>query len=147
MSENTCTAAPVDAADVLRRAAAGFRTGAIGWGTGHFRHPQLRCRCALGGIAWAADPDNPDGDPRFVGEPGDPRRVVAVDATHVLARYLIDELGAYPAGNVEEYEGRERWELDPIETTGDWNDSDVRTVDDVIAALEAAAVKAPEVSW
>lgn len=118
-------------ADVLRRAAWGFRAHQIDWGPGWFLDPHTGCRCALGGIAWAVDPSNEDGNPFFVSPA---LRVVAEVAVQALADHLIEEHGV-PACRTD-------GAFDPVETVGGYNDQDDMIVDRIIAALEAAAERA-----
>lgn len=119
------------AAFVLHRAARALRTGEIQWAPEWFIAPD-GCRCSLGAITYAADPSDPDGDPRFV----DPSvRPIATGAALALADYLVDELGAVRAVDPETDE------VDVVETVGSWNDQPGRTVSQVIAALDAAAAR------
>ena len=111
-------------AQILRRAAEALRTGEIGWvkewyvlGDG---------RDALGAIAYAIDPGDPDGNPFLI----ESAALGAASAT-ALADYLVDELGAARAI-------REDRDVDVIETVGGYND-EASSVQDVIAALNAAA--------
>lgn len=111
-----------DPAEILRRAADGLRTGAIDWGRKWLIGPDS-CRCAAGAIAWAADPADPDGDPRFL--PG------ARAAVRLLAAYLLD------TGLADCQPGPNGF-MDPVLTVGAFNDAQP-DVGPVIAALEAAA--------
>jgi hypothetical protein len=116
-------------AEILLKAADGFRTGQIQWGVGWFHDPRTDCRCALGGIAWAAAPDDEDGNPFFL------RMPAADDAARALAQYLIDTDYAIAYRDLG-YEER------IVGTVGNWNDDTDTTIADVIAVLEAAAALA-----
>lgn len=113
---------------VLRCAAHALRNGEITWGRHWFIDPDTSCRCALGALAYAADPDDVDSDPQHAGTP-------AWAAMYALADYLVTELGAARCTDEDD----DMPVLDPVETVGGWNDDDDRTVADVIAALEGAA--------
>jgi hypothetical protein len=113
---------------VLHRAARALASGEVPWGRKFFVETD-GCRCALGVVAYAADPSDPDGDPRYVDRSVRPDATAAVEA---LADYLVNELGAPRC--VTEDGG-----LDVIETVGGWNDEPDRTVNQVVAALMAAA--------
>lgn len=115
-------------AEVLRRASEAYRNGDIQWGQEWFRHPDTNCRCALGAVAYALDPDEPEGNPRYTGPAGH-------DATGILADHLVDECGAIRCVGEDEMES-------VIETVAAWNDEPDRTPDEVIAALEAASERA-----
>lgn len=125
-------------AAILRRAADGLRTGRITWGVDNYIGDN-GCRCALGAVAWAADPADADGDPNWI----DPEvRRAAQEAADALAAFLVMEWGAPAAGHHEEpTPGREIFVLDPVETVGGWNDMDGRTEADVINALTFAAAR------
>jgi hypothetical protein len=123
------------AADVLRRTAEAYDNGALTWGREWYVGLDLRCRCTLGGIAWAVDPDDDIGNPLLVTRD---RRPVAEAAVAALADYLIDEQDA--ARFLDDL-----GDLDLIETVGQWNDSGHCTVDDVVDALLAAARRADRV--
>ena len=124
-------------ADVLRATAKAFSNGEIAWGQEWFiKLPEVDdcgARCALGGIAYAVDPGDLDGNPFFI-EPG--LRVLSVAAAVDLASYLIEELGASRCMTDGEF--------DVVETVGGWNDEPGRTVEQVVAALEAAAARIDE---
>lgn len=107
---------------ILRRAADGLRTGAVEWGRNWFITPDA-CRCAGGAIAWAADPADLDGDPRYL--PG------AMAALRLLAAYLID------TGKARCEPHGDGW-MDPVEVVGVFNDAQP-AAGPVIAALDAAA--------
>lgn len=132
----TAAHGPAATVAALRSAAARFRNGIVDWGKEDFRtqgfgEPVPTC-CALGGISDAIDPENGDGDPRWV----DPYlRPIAVAAMEELADYLVTETDTPDKG----FRTVTGWERDPVEVVGDWNDAEGRTVDDVVAALEAAA--------
>lgn len=112
-----------DPAAILHRAADGLRTEAITWGRGYFITPDS-CRCAGGAIAWAADPSDLDGDPRYI--PG------ALAALRLLAAHLIDTGQARCVVDADGF-------MDPVGTVGTWNDARDRTVGEVAAALDGAA--------
>jgi len=114
-------------AQVLRRASEAYRNGDIQWGQGWFRHPETECRCAGGALAFAVRSDDDDPTTSYDGE----------TAMWVLARYLVDELGA-PRATTDPDDDV----MDVIETVGGWNDTPGRTPDEVIAALEAASERA-----
>lgn len=118
------------AAELLRSAADGYRTGALTLTDGAFILPgDHHCRCALGAITWAADATNDDGNPWTAG-------AAARTAGLALGLYLVDEAGAVECIDSD-------GDFDWIETVGGWNDQSGRTVDEVIAALEAAAFYRP----
>lgn len=124
--------------DVLRYAAHALRTGEITWGRHVFIDPDTFCRCALGALAYAANPNDTDGDPQYAGIP-------ASAAMYRLADYLAVELGA-PRCVTRDGEDDDMPVLDPIETVGGWNDEPGRTLAEVIAALDAAATRGPAVT-
>lgn len=125
---------------VLRAAAEGYRAGAIAWGRNVLIDPVTHCRCALGALAWALDPDDEDGDPRWV--TGTELRGVAQQAIDGLADYIVTELDASEAVDVQETaSGEEVRVRDPFETIGDWNDRQGSSAP-VVAALRAAAERA-----
>lgn len=109
-----------DPAAILRRVANGYRTGEIRWGKGFYCDGGLRC--LLGGVAWAVDPADPDGDPFL--SPGERATRAAIGA--LLDVLILD--GDLPIG------------ADPNDI-GDWNDRQT-SVDRVIAVCEAAAERA-----
>lgn len=111
-------------AEVLRKAADGYRTGQIEWGREWFHDPATDCRCALGAITWAVASNDEDGNPWFAG-------TVAWVPAVALADYLTNELGA-PRCTTDGL-------FDPIETVGGFNDRPDMTVERIIAALDAAA--------
>lgn len=125
----------------LRIAAGAFREGRIEWGKGEYRSSTIvftpSC-CAAGAITFAVDPTDIDGDPRWVHSDLRPISVAAVDE---LAAYLVDTLGATDRGEYVD-DGGLVWVRESVEVVADWNDDEVRTVDEVIAALEAAADRA-----
>lgn len=114
-------------AAVLRAAASYFETDPTRWGRHFYRNSKTGCRCALGGIAWAVDPDDEDGDlsiyaygPSFA-------------AAALLMDYLIIEVGVpceIPT---------------PVCVVGAWNDDERTGVTDVITGLRAAADRAERV--
>ena len=117
------------AATVLRRTAQLYSDGTLTWGTEWFVSISHTCRCVLGGIAYAVDPDNADGNPFLI---GGAKRPLAVAAVEGLATYIAEEL----------YRGWHRDENgqpDLVETVGGWNDDQRTTVADVITALLDAA--------
>lgn len=116
----------ITAQALLRGAARAYRTGEITWGVDWFFDPTSGCRCALGGIAYAADPSNLHGDPRFVNV----HRYQAGAAVEAFAEYLATERGVPRA--VED------GETDAIETVGGWNDDRI-TDAEIIVALEECA--------
>lgn len=108
---------------VLLRAAAGLRSGAITWGRGWFITPDCG-RCAGGAVAWAANPSDIDGDPRYV--------LGAMAALDRLAVYLVSTGRAQCVPDLDGF-------MDTIGTVGAYNDAEGRRVAEVIADLEAAA--------
>jgi hypothetical protein len=123
------------AADVLRRAAEAYDNGALTWGREWFVGIDVRCRCVLGAIAWAVDPDNEIGNPLLL----NPQlRRLAEPAVAALADYLIEEQDAVRVLD-------DLSDADLIETVGRWNDGPGGEVADVINALEGAARRADRV--
>lgn len=114
-------------AQLLRKTARQLATGEITWGREEFVNRATGCRCLLGALTFAADPYDRDGDPQFNGD--------ALIAAGMLADYLVVDLGATEAGD-RTFHG---WVRDVVETVGNWNDEDGRTLADVVAALEGAA--------
>jgi hypothetical protein len=121
----------VTAAAILRRAAAAYRDGETGWGRLFFHKNGQRC--AAGAVCYAVDPEYTNSDPRFCDN-----QAAAMQALQTLALYLVDNGLAAEAFT----DGM----FDPVETVAEWNDWPGRVVDDVIAALEAAAAIAERVA-
>jgi len=124
----------VTPADVLRATAAAYRNDDIEWGRDYFINLETGCRCALGGITYAVEPDDPDGNPFLINSEGDGR--ITAEAAAEFADYLVDVLDAPDAGSRDRYG---YWLRDHIEVVGKWNDDPARTLDEVLAALDAAA--------
>ena len=126
-------------AGVLLAAADWIEADPTRWGREVLIDPDKGCRCALGAIALAADPNDHDGDPFYVGgifpDLYRPIRKAAVAAVDVLADYVTHELGA-PWCNSKAVGGP-----DVVETIGGWNDAPDRTPSEVVAALRAAAAR------
>jgi hypothetical protein len=118
----------VTAAEILRRAAEAYRNGDIEWGRGWFRDPDTGCRCAGGALAFVAT-RGAESDPTCTRE--------GEGALWVLARYLVDDLGANRIQSDPDDDV-----MDPVVTVAEWNDRLDRTPDQVIAALEAASERA-----
>lgn len=118
------------AAALLRKAAAGYRTGQITWGRNAFIGDD-GCRCLVAAITWAADPTDADngGNPFWLRNPH--ARLAAQTAVAALAEHLTCQLGWPWRMDGDEY--------DLNETLGAWNDDADRTLADVIGELEIVA--------
>lgn len=117
------------AAQILRRAADGYRTGQIVWGRDTFIGDG-GCRCLVAAICWAADPEDLDngGNPVWLRVPL--RRLVAMTALEAVAEHLSSELG-WPLS-------MDDGEVDLVETVGAWNDEQ-DAVEKVIGLLVTVA--------
>lgn len=118
----------MSAADVLRLAAHGYRTGQLTWGKNFYCDPETGARCALGAITWAANPADPAmPDALYVHLE---HRPDAANAMRALARYVAEGLG-YGYCHTDGM-------ADVLETVGGWNDQQ-DDIEAVINGLEAAA--------
>lgn len=124
-------------AGLLRKAASGFRDGDLAWGRLYYLSPVTGCRCVLGALTWAIGLDVADDVSPIEAAtlanlaPADARAVEV--AVAVLADVVADEVGDYCWTDGAP---------DLLETVGGWNDEPETTLDDVLAALEAAADRA-----
>jgi hypothetical protein len=124
-------------ASLLRKAASGYRDGDLEWGRLYYLSPATGCRCVLGALSWAVDPDVADDyspietATRANLSPEDARAVEL--AVAALADHVADELGDYCLTDGVP---------DLLETIGTWNDEPDTTLDVVLAALDAAADQA-----
>ena len=116
--------APLTPADVLNRAADWFAEDPARWTRGSYVLDG--CRCALGGLAWVLDPEDPDGDPLKL------RSREATELGQATVDFLADFLADFYNMPVAVES--------PDETVANWNDEQ-KTAAPIIGALRAAAAE------
>lgn len=127
---------PTLTADAVLRAAADLLDANPAlWGRDWYLDPATGCRCTGGLIAYAINPDNPDGDPYALGDRRDhPERLLAAAAITLFEAHVTDELF-------------DRFDPEGVQAAGEpliglWNDRCARDAAHVAETMRAAARRA-----
>ena len=119
-------------AEVLSSAADWLAEEPARWTRDFFLAPD-GCRCALGAVCQVIDPADLDGDPTQLANLE--KSILGELVTNVLADFLADHHDVTPV--IDKGDPAEA----AVETVANWNDDPERVVDEVIAALRAAAAE------
>jgi hypothetical protein len=125
------SAPPLTAQQVLLRAADWFEANPDRWGREVFYDVPSGCRCVLGGVALAVDPEDDDGDPTVYSLGG--------EASILLADYLTTVVG------VHDFREDVTYLRDAVvQIVGTWNDENAKDASEVVTLLRVVAAWSQE---